>query len=322
MSYSNVVEDLNLLRVLAVLLEEKSVTGAGRRLGVSQSAVSHKLRQLRERFDDPLLVASRGGLVPTRRALAVGAAVGSAVRDLEAAARLGDSFEPARSTRAFTIAASDYWEAGAAPLLLARFAVEAPLVDLRVVSAGPRLMRQLEDGDIDCATGPAFRYAFETPTLRRTRLVRERFVVAMRAGHPLGQGPLTAARLVEFPHLQIAPTGRPGGAVDDALAALGLERRVAMRTTHFMSAPLSIAGSDLVAVASAPLVEQAKRFAAIETHPLPPELEVAPVDIFLLWHERQHTDPGHRWFRDHVLSIVSDVPGADPPSDLEQVFVG
>ena len=289
------VEDFNLLKLLVLLLEEKSVTGVARKLGVSQSAVSHKLKQLRHRFSDPLFVATKAGLIPTRRALAVGAPMAQAFRDLESATRRGADFDPKTTSRTFVVAANDYAEFAAAPTLLANLAPVAPLLRIVIAETGPRLLSELESGATDCAIGPAFRTPFDVPTLRRIRLFQERFVLIMRAGHPASSGRMTAKRLASLSHLQIAPGGKPGGPVDDALTARALQRNVVLRTPHFVSAPFIVAQSDLVMVASERLAIEAKKFAPLEVRTVP--LELPQIDIFLVWHERQHYDEGHRWFR-------------------------
>src|SRR5688572_33459011 len=103
MSMANAGIDPNLLIALDVLLAERSVTRAAQRLGVTQSAVSHKLRALREQLGDPLLVASSRGLVPTDRALAIAGPLRRALLDLTASAARGAAFDPARAERTFTL---------------------------------------------------------------------------------------------------------------------------------------------------------------------------------------------------------------------------
>src|SRR5258708_2579886 len=99
--------DLNLLRVFDALLEERSVTRAGDRLGLSQSAVSHALGRLRQVLGDPLFVRRAGGVEPTSRALEIGPALHTALRQLqEALAPSG--FVPSTAERRFTLAAGTY----------------------------------------------------------------------------------------------------------------------------------------------------------------------------------------------------------------------
>ncbi len=100
--------DLNLLLALKALLEEKNVSRAAERLCLSQPAMSHVLRRLRNQLDDPILVKSASGMVPTARALALLEPTVAVLREIERIVESPPEFDPATSRRRFVISTSDY----------------------------------------------------------------------------------------------------------------------------------------------------------------------------------------------------------------------
>ena len=116
---------------------------------------------------------------------------------------------------------------------------------------------------------------------------------------------MTLARYCAAPHLLVSPRGRPGSLVDDALAALGKTRRISVAVPHFLVVPHIIAASDLVATLSS-------RIAELFTEPLglvamPPPVAIPKFQIALAWHERNHHDAPHRWFRDQILAVAAEI---------------
>ena len=143
--------DVNLLVAFDTLARERNVTRAAERAGVSQSAMSHTLRRLRELFDDPLLVRGRGGMMLTPRAEELIVPVRSGLSHLVRALDEPGTFEASTARRTFRLASPDLFDALALPRLLRRFGAEAPGVDLAITSMPPRLSESLETGDLDLA---------------------------------------------------------------------------------------------------------------------------------------------------------------------------
>jgi DNA-binding transcriptional LysR family regulator len=300
MSMANASVDPNLLIALDVLLAERSVTRAAQRLGVTQSAVSHKLRTLREQLGDPLLVASRHGLVPTDRALAIAAPLRQALLDLNASAARGAAFDPARAERAFTLSTVDYGELVAVPWIVARLGGAAPGIELRIEPPQRDFVERMADGRLDAAVAPPL----PVPgTIMRTLLASEGFAVVLRRGHPYARRRWSLARYLELSHLLIAPRGAPGSIVDDLLAERGLRRRVAVRVSSFVAAPHVVAASDLCLTAPTRLIDALAARLELVVRPVP--LEIPPADTVLYWHARVDRDQAHRWFRDQVVAAVS-----------------
>lgn len=294
---------LDLLAALDILLAEKSVTRAAERLAITQSAMSHKLKQLREALGDPLLVQRRGGLAPTERALAIAAPLRRALRDVRAAVEAGAPFEPETSQQHFVIATIDYVEYAVMGPLLALIRERAPGVTLSLTTPGPDLLGRLEDGSVDMAIGGPS--AAAGGAVLRKRLSIEGFVVAGRRGHPGLAAPLTAESYASLSHLLIAPRGMPGSPVDEALQRVGLRRRIVLRTPHFVAAPFLVARSDLVVTAPVGLIAEAAQHVPLTV--VAPPVTLPEVEGHMVWHERRHLDPAHQWLRARCEQLSSQL---------------
>ncbi len=299
--------DLSLLVVLVVLLEERSVTRAARRLGRSQPAISRALQRLRDLLDDPLFVREGHRLEPTPRALALRAPLAEALGVLERRVLSPDPFDPASDDRELRIVSADFSEGTMLPRPLADLATAAPNVDVVLVSAplGWSIADVLRD-DAHLAVSPIQEGG---ASVRSVGVGRETFVVAMRAGHPAADM-LDLATYASLPHLLVAPGGTAGGVVDGVLEGHGLRRRVAVRTRHFQTAPELVAASDLI-------VTLPRRFAAAAADRFglvlrEPPLELPGFDVKVAWHERWQHDAGHRWIRERLVGSLRAVLSEEP----------
>ncbi len=297
--------DLNLLVVLRALLAERSVTRAARLVGLSQPATSHALARLRDVLGDPLFVRSGRELALTPRAEALREPLDAALGELERALDGPRPFDPGSSRRTFTIGTSDYILFVLMPALLARLARSAPGIDLRIRSEiGHRNVAEwLSSGEIDLAItviGPTRR-----PGVHVEPLFSDEFACLVRRDHPRVKKRLTLDTFAELPHAFVAPRGTRGGAVDDALRALGRERRVALLLPNFLVAPHVVARSDLVVTLGARI---AKSFAEhLPLRVLPPPLVLPGFEMSLAWHEKMDADAGHTWMRRQIVEAAREI---------------
>jgi len=294
--------DLNLLRVLDALLAERHVTRAARRLGLTQPACSHALGRLRRALGDPLLVRGPGGaMLPTARAEAIAPTLRAALVQLAAAVEGDPGFDPATARRRVRIATSDYAELVVLPELIAAIGRAAPGVDLWVVPIPPARdarVEMLASGAADVVIGPPRR---DWPAgVYERRLFDERFRCVVRRGHPAAGKRMTLARYCALSHVLVAPRGSAGSLVDDALAARGRSRRVAVAVPHFLVVPHLVAGSDLIATLAGRVVDAYADAVGLEV--MAPPLELAGFAISMTWHERVHHDPAQRWLREQIVA--------------------
>ena len=310
--------DLNLLVALDALARERSVTKAAERTGVTQSAMSHTLRRLRELFDDPLLVRGRGGMVLTPRAEALAVPLRSGLVSLARTLAEPAAFEPEHASRTFRIVSPDLFDALFLPALLKRLGHEAPSVDLAVVPTPKRLSDSLETGDVDLAIYPVLLdpQPFDLGTqvdaeLQSRTLFRDSFRCFVRNDHPAltGRRKLTLKTYTRLNHILVSPGGEGPGLVDRILQARSLKRRIALRVPHFATALEVIAQSDLVLTAPSSL-SRCSTASTLASRPAP--LDIPEHAITMIWHPRFTEDPAHRWLRERMIDVTADVPALRP----------
>src|SRR5882672_1572406 len=223
--------NLNLFVAFDALVVHHSVSRAAAHVGVTQSAMSSSLRQLRGLFGDPLFLRSSHGVVPTPRARELAPPVREALRLLERT--LGPlTFDPATSTRTFTLMTSDYVEFVLLPRLVAHLGRQAPGVRLRVLPWGlHQTPDDLARGNADLMLG----FYDRVPAHHREELLfEERYACIVRKGHPLVRGRLTLRTYVALKHVMVSQSAGATSGIDRALAALGHTREVSLRVSHFL----------------------------------------------------------------------------------------
>ncbi len=291
--------DLNLLITLDALLAEGSVARAARRLRLSPSAMSRALARLRETTGDPLLVRAGRGLVPTPRAVELREPVRQMVQDAQAVLRPVEQLQPAQLGRTFTLRSSEGFVECFGPGLIAHVAAQAPGVRLCFVQKPDKDSAPLREGAVDLEIGVVDSTA--APELRTQALFRDRFIGVVRSGHPLGQGEVTPARYAAGRHISVSRRGLFKGAIDEALAPLGLQREMATIVGGFATALALARASDLVA--SVP----ARHTSVLRTGMHCFELPVATpgFTVSMLWHPRLEADPAQRWLRGCVRAVCT-----------------
>lgn len=294
--------DLNLLVALEALLEERNVTRAAHRLGMSQPAASRALGRLRALFSDALLVDGPSGYMHSARAEELRpllrrtlAGVGEM---LEA-----NAFDPATATGRLRLLMPDLQAAVLAPHLLARLAQEAPSLDLDIAAPGTNGMEALELGSAEAMVA----LIDDAPAgIHRRRLYDEELVTLMRADHPARTETLTLDRFLALEHIVVNVTGVGPAPVDEVLARLGRTRRVRLRVPNFFAAVEIAARSDLIMTLPASLARAAadmRRFVS-----LPPPLDLGSFTMSLAWHARQQDAPRHVWLRRAIVAAAMDMP--------------
>jgi DNA-binding transcriptional LysR family regulator len=243
--------DLNLLAALDVLLAEGSVTGAAQRMDLSTSAMSRTLTRLREATGDPLLVRAGRGLVPTPHAIALRDQVRQLTRDARTVlSPQVNGLDVESLEKSFTLRTSEgFLERFLVPLIAA-VRDAAPRVRLRFAPKPDKDTQPLREGPVDLdigvltLSGPGA----AGPEIRTRFLFRDTVVGAVRPDHPLLCEAITAERYAACEHVVASRRGATSGPVDDALAEIGLERRIAAIVPGFPDALHLAQGSDLVAL--------------------------------------------------------------------------
>lgn len=301
--------DLNLLIALDALLADASVVGAARRLGLSASAMSRTLTRLREATGDPLLVRAGRSMVLTPHAEALRERTHSAVHEARTILRPSTA-APDFSTlqRTFTLRANEgFVDAFGAALIAAATAV-APHVRLRFAPKAEKTSSFLREGSVDLEIGVLGDMG---PEVRIQALFRDRFIAVVRKGHPLASmRAVTAAQYVSFGHVVASRRGLTTGPVDEALAALGLERTIVAVVPGFPAALAVASASDLIALVPASFIAHQsadhRSGTSVAVHAFELPVKTENITVSQMWHPRLDADPVHRWLRQLVLTACRE----------------
>jgi DNA-binding transcriptional LysR family regulator len=293
--------DLNLLVIFEAILRERSVTKAGERLGLSQPAMSHALNRLRWMLKDQLFVRTPEGMSPTPRAEQLAQPVRRALVEFELALE-PEEFNPEQAERRFTIAVNNYAAVVLAARVAAKCAASAPNIRLSLRPSGTLDLENLLDrGELDVAIttidAAADRFVSRT-------LIEDRYVAVVRRDHPVTRRTLDVETFAALPHLMISSSGEDLGFVDAALRAAGKTRTIALEAPY-LSAGAMLNQSDMMAVLGFQIAQEFRRAYAVEIRDLPfasPRLRST-----MLWHRRFEDQPAHRWLRDTMTSVASEL---------------
>ncbi|MFC4273970.1 LysR family transcriptional regulator [Achromobacter aloeverae] len=302
--------DIFLLRCLTALISEAHVTRAALRMGMTQPAMSATLARLRALFNDPLLVRTEKGMVATARALALAESVRQGIALIDHALVPHDAFDAARADKRFDVAATESVGFVLIPALIAHLRAVAP--GLRLRSHVPELARashELEEGYSDLLI------SFMRPVpdgLHVSLLLRQKLAVIAARHHPDVRGSVDLEQYTRWPHVYYT-RGREGNAtleatVDEALAAVGLDRRIGAWQPSILSSAAVVAASDMLATVPEHLARHFEATAGVQV--LPPPVPMPDVDIAMYWHDRMHKDPAHQWLRGALRDVAARVRAA------------
>jgi DNA-binding transcriptional LysR family regulator len=278
MLYENLsAVDLNLLIALDALLAERSVSRAAARVGLSQPAMSRALSRLRDLLDDPVLVRAGREMVPTSRALAARAPLHEALDAVRRTLEPASDFEPAESTRSFSLSCIDTTQVTVLPGLVEALSRSAPGVALetRPLPAAGDTYRGLAAGELDLAIG---RFDAAPTGIHQEPLYTDRIVCLVRRGHPRVRSRVTLKQYLAEAHLAAEPVARPElpFTVEALLEKRGLQRRVVAKVSSFAIAPLIVSRTDLVCTALERMIAPFRQGLALRT--LAPPIELGEID--------------------------------------------
>jgi LysR family nod box-dependent transcriptional activator len=306
--------DLNLLVAFDALMQERSVTRAASRIGLSQPGMSNALARLRKLTGDPLFVREGLALAPTPRAEALRQPVRDALTLIRGALDPRPSFDPARDPATFTVSCSDYSLLMVIGPLVRHLAAAARMVTIRVLPRAHDAVRLIRDGDIDLAIEPA-EIMPEVP-LSSARLWADRWLCCVWEGNsvvrpgPGDGGHLTLDAYLRMGHLVYSMgRGQPVSMVDEHLARSMVPRRIEFTVESFLLAPFLLEDTDLVTVVPEKAAPFLRRTAAVRL--LEPPVPLPSITEMLWWHPRNDADPAHAWIRARIAEIAAslDAPG-------------
>ncbi|MGB9090291.1 MAG: LysR family transcriptional regulator [Pseudomonas farsensis] len=291
--------DLNLFIVFDAIYTEANLTRAGQIVGITQPAVSNALSRLRETFNDPLFVRTAQGMVPTPMAQNIIGPVRNALALLRTSVQESRIFNPQQANKTFRISMTDLTEAVILPPLFQRLRRLAPTLVIESFPCKRReTTKELAAGRLDFAVDAPLN---TDPQVRHVRLMQDRYVCAMRPGHPLAESKLTLDSYLGMTHIHISSRRNGLGYVDLALGKMGVQRRVALRSQHYLMASQVLQQTDMVMT----VPERFARRHQLRHQPLP--VEVPALETHLYWHESTDQDPANRWMREQIIELCERV---------------
>lgn len=294
--------DLNLLPIFVALMEERSVTRAADRMGMTQPALSNALARLRLMLQDQLFIRERYGIQPTPIALELAPSIAEALARLDDAVLGQQEFDPATAERLLTIAPNGYVEFVLVPAVVARLQQVAPGIKLRLTPYGNDLA---ETGVVSGTTALVLGRVIDPPdNLVVQHVMDEGLACVVRAGHPEVGDSLTREQFEGMKHVNIVPPGRMRAGLFQALAQQQLKRDVAISVTNFFAVAEMVAVTDYCATLPALICRRLAHDPRLKVLEAPVDLGTFPVEM--AWHVRYRQDPAHRWLR----TLISEVAAA------------
>jgi DNA-binding transcriptional LysR family regulator len=320
----------NQLVALAALLRERSVTAAARKVGITQSAMSGTLAQLRETFADPLLVRVGRSMQPTPRALALMDPLQRAMAALDEALTQPTAFDPKTSEARFTLALDDRAEMMIVPELMRRIRDEAPGISVQVHAWGRhRAPPGLASGELDVAVGVFVTNPSSAAALRRLRrswpssspelvppghhtapMLELGLASIVRTDHPRVGKRLDLDTFCALDHVLVTEEPWAMGVIDDALARLRRHRRIAVRVPRLLGVGRLVARTDLCASMDERMAWLHAQGNAVRI--LDPPITVPGAELSMLWHDRTHRDPARLWLREQLSVATAGCGEAHP----------
>jgi len=293
--------DLNLLIVFDVLMQERNLTRAGKRLGLSQPATSHALARLRTMLHDDLFVRTPEGMQPTSRAEQMAEPVRNALLTLSTTLQ-PEQFDPATSEREFTVAVNNYAARAVVPMLARNVGNIAPRVSLDIEPIGMRnVLDQLDAGGLDVALSALVDGG---ERFRCVRVMDDDFVVLLDQAHrAAADAGFSAGLLAEIPHIAITSTGDDTSFIDEELEKCGLARKIATRVP-FLSIVLMLVDADRLAVVPRRVAIDLARVCPLVVKELP--FASPRIALSMIWHRRVDNHAAHRWLRDMIRASAQN----------------
>lgn len=303
--------DIYLLRCLRAFVEEAHVTKAAERMGSTQPAMSAVLRRLRDIFNDPLLVRTEKGMVPTPRARELADSLGIAIDLIDRALAADQPFDPATAQMPFELAASESVSFMLMPRLIATVRERAPGVQLRVrIPDLHRARQSLEEGETDLLLS----FTRTAPEgLRSSALWGQQLTVIAARSHTVEEN-LDLEDFLRWPHAAHM-LGRGGSsietAIDAALAALKRQRKIGVWLPSAISVPAVVARTDFLATIPAYVAHDFAPLLQLRILPVPVPLDDVRVGMY--WHDRMHQNPPHKWLRQTVREVAGELGNRHSP---------
>lgn len=302
--------DLNLFVVLEAIYREGNLTRAGRQLKLTQPAMSHALKRLRELLKDPLFIREGANMVPTPFSRNMINEVRQALQILEVNLYENRNFDPAHTRRNFQIGFWELMESMILPPLakvLTRAAPEISITTMRVKRR--EIEQELASGTLDLVLDIPITMS---DNFRQAPLFSDRVVVMARKGHPAIRGELDLDTYLRQDHILVSSRRQGPSLVDAELNRGGRKRRIVLRCQHYFAACRVVSETDMLLTIPQHYAEMLNTGFNNRLHPFPLK-SLQQLEIHMYWHESTENDPPNRWLREQIKKVVDEsLPASEP----------
>jgi DNA-binding transcriptional LysR family regulator len=293
--------DLNLFVVLEAIYLEGNLTRAGQQLNLTQPAISHALKRLRDLLQDPLFIRQGPHMVPTPFTRNMIEQVRQALQILEVNLSQSRNFVPENTRRNFHLSLWEYGEAMILPSLLRRLTDAAPGMSITTSQVKRRdLETELASGSVDLAIDIPMTMS---DRIRHKWLLNEAFVVIARQGHPAIKGKLDLDTYLAQRHIQVSSRRHGPSLIDVELSRRGLRRQVFLRSQHNLTACMVVSKTDMLLTLPQRHAQLLNPSLVNQVYPFP--LQAPRLEAHLYWHESAENDPANRWLREEIERVLA-----------------
>lgn len=292
--------DLNLLVVFEAIYSSGNISQAAKSLGMSQPTISNALGRLRDTLDDQLFVREGRGVKPTPKAVTMIGPIREALQMIEGGVSGDEGFDPTTSKRHFRIVAMDPIEAFIAPHLirLVQDHRSVTIENLPIITTS--MVDGLNDGSLDLILANFLNESKECTSLP---LLTPSLCMIARKGHPGIEDTFTLEHFQQLSHIALVPKLRSLSRLEEGLQAQSITRHVVYSVTKFWAFPPLVASTDLVGIVPTAFAHEVAKTYPITVYPLP--FEYPPEKLYMTWKTSRTKDPGHRWLREEIISVLT-----------------
>ena len=301
--------DLNLLKSLKLLMDEKNVSEAAKKADITQPAMSKNLKKIREILKDDILKAKGKEYVLTEKAEHLLPRIDKILKDLELVMQPCSEYNPKEENSIIKIVSSDYANVLYLPKIIERLS-KYPNVKLEVYSPQEQDLNKLKDEDVDFYLGIG-NASLLPESLIVKKIYGEEFISAICKNHPLKDKNVTVEDYVAYPHMLISNLnlnmGKVNmkysrGVIDEQLNSLGLKREVNLVIPHFTTGPLLLQKTNYILTAPKSIIEYYENLIDIKT--FEPPVKNIKSDFYLAWYPGSTDKRVNSWFKKEIIDKI------------------
>lgn len=286
------MNNYKLLPALLSIIKTKNLTLSAIELNVTQSAMSKTLKNIRDTFNDPILIKQGNHFILSKRGEKLKHELPPLLQSLDHLYLPSELYIPDCS-RKFSIGSSDYVAQFVLPNICSEMKEQAPHTSIEYLLWQQSWLTQLSDHSVDLIST----IADDVPeNLYGKVMAEDTHVIVMRENHPLAQSTISVTDYLAEDHIIISGGGDKDSPIDHSLSRMNAKRKVFAKVPFFQAAMELVVKSDSILTTPLHIAANYSHHYAIKVKPLP--INMAPHKYYILWHAKHHHDQEHKWFRE------------------------